>query len=151
MLYPTEVNGVRTSFCSLKFDVQGWVVPDLYAINYGAPGEIGKVRGTHHQAISRTRGSVDHEADIELPQRAWKWLLHLITAGGRRGYMRAPFTLKCSYAEPGYPNETVTDILVGSRFMSPATGGQAGSNDEQRVRLTLSVMEIIWANRYRAL
>ena len=147
---PVDVNGVRTSYCSIEFEVDGHRIVDVDEINYSAPGEIPKLRGTHHQAIGRPRGSVDHEGSIVLAQKAWKNLLPKLTRNGLVGFMRLPWTLKCTYAEEQSPSDTVTDRLVGTRFHSPDIAN-AQSAEAIKIRVSLSLMDIIWANKYRAL
>lgn len=147
---PVDVNGVRTSYCSIEFEVDGMPIVDVDEINYGAPGDIPKLRGTHHQAIGRPRGSVDHEGSIVLAQKAWKKLLPKITRFGLVGFMRLAWTIKVTYAEEQSPQDTVTDRLIGARFHSPDIANSQG-NDPTKLRVSLSLMEIIWANKYRAL
>jgi hypothetical protein len=147
--YP-DVNGARTSYCSIELGMAGFFFKGAKSINYKDKGELPKIYGTSAVPIGRPRGQNDSEGDIELYQQEWDELLPVITQQGRVGYMELAWPITCAYAEPSQPLLTKTDVLVGVRFMSADRGNSEG-NEPLTVKLELSIMSIKWHGRYVAL
>jgi hypothetical protein len=149
-LYP-DVNGVRTSYCSIELAVNGIRLKGVRSINYRETHEVPKIRGTSSHPIGRTRGIVDFEGDIELYQADWLALLPTLTLVGTVGFAEIAHTVSVMYAELLSPQDTVLDTLVGVRFLAPESSGSEGA-DAQMIKLTLSIMDILWARGvYRGL
>lgn len=147
---PTDVNGVRVSYCSIELLINGSVrLKAVKAINYKEINNIPKIKGTSTGPIGRPRGDADYEGDLEIYQAEWKALLPLLTRNGSFGFAELSHTLTCSYSERLSPADTVTDTMRGVRFHSPETAQSEGP-DVSTVKVQLSIMEIIWANRYRS-
>lgn len=148
--YP-DVNGNRTSYASIEFGVDGQIIKGVTNINYWETHEIGKGRGTASRPQWRTRGELDFEGDIEILQADWlHYLLPRITRFGIFGFAELAWPVKVVYAELSAASDIVTDRLDGVRFTAPAVNAAPGV-DAITVKLTLSIMDIIWANRYRSL
>jgi hypothetical protein len=148
--YP-DVNGIRTSYASIELGVDGQIIKGVTSINYRETHEIGKGRGTASRPQWRTRGELDFEGDIEILQADWlHYLLPKITRGNVFGFGELAWTVKVVYAEISSPTDIVTDRLDGVRFTAPEVNATPGV-DAITVKLTLSIMDIIWANKYRSL
>lgn len=148
--YP-DVNGIRTSFCSIRFDIDGLPVPGIDSINYRDTHEVGKIRGSSRKPIGRTFGNLDYEGDVEFYQAEWvSMVLPLLTLGGRRPFSSVSTTITVAYTEVGLPrDQIVTDVLVGARLVAPDQSNAQGT-DATKVKLTLNLMDIIWANKFRS-
>lgn len=149
--YP-DVNGVRTSYCSIVAGFDGFPIVGLRSINYREPLEIGKIRGTSPKPIGRTRGNADIEGDMEMYAEEWKNQLLPKLAGlfGLSGFSEASIPIKVSYAERRNPSGIHSDHLIGVRIHSPDRTNTEGT-DASIVKLTLDIMDIVWANKYRSL
>lgn len=147
--YP-DVNGVRTSYCSIELGIDGLKLKGVTSINYREPGEIGKLRGTSPHPIGRTRGQVTPEGDIEMYRAEWDELLKKLTKNGTFGYMELSWPVTVAYAEEISPETTVTDTLEGVRFLSPEVSNAEGT-DAVKVKVTLDIMGILWNGKYRSL
>jgi hypothetical protein len=149
ILYP-DVNGNRTSYCSIVFGIDGAPIKGVKSINYRETHEIPKIRGTSPKPIGRTRGSSDFEGDIELYQAEWNAILPLLTKGGIFGFAEPSFTVTVSYAELGRPADLVNDKLVGVRFHSPDVANTEGT-DAVVVKVGMSIMDITWSKQFKGL
>jgi hypothetical protein len=147
--YP-DINGARTSYASITFGVAERTILGIKALNYKDTGEIPKIRGTSGLPVGRTRGTADHEGDVEFYQEEWDELLPILTGGGVWGYMERSWPLRVCYSEISQPEKTVLDILVGVRFFGAEKSNSEG-NDALTVKVNLSIMEILWNGRYAAL
>ena len=147
--YP-DVNGVRTSYCSIELGIDGLKLVGVTAINYKETGEIPKIKGTSPKPVGRTRGMVDFEGDLEMLQEEWDELLVKLTRNGTIGYMEEAWPVSVTYAEPSQPSKTKTDRLIGVRFHSAEKSNSEGA-DALSVKLQMSIMDIVWNNKYVAL
>jgi len=147
--YP-DVNGNRTAYCSIELGINGNITKGVKAINYKEMHEIPKMRGTSAKPQGRGRGTVDFEGDIEFYQGDWKALLFLLTRGGTIGFAELGHSLTISYAELLSPADTVTDRLVSVRLHSPEDS-QSEGGDLSTVKVSLSIMDIIWCNTFKGL
>jgi|SRR4051812_46586039 len=145
-----DINGNRTSWASIVLGVAAKPLIGIKSINYKDVGEIPKVKGTAGNPIGRTRGSNDCEGDVEILQQEWNELLPMLTAGGALGYSELSWPITVSYAEPSNLLLTVTDRLVGVRFFGAEKSNGEGT-DALTVKVNLSLMRIVWNNRYVAL
>jgi hypothetical protein len=148
-IYPDR-NGNRTSYCSIEFGVNGTPIKGVKSINYKDTLEIKKIKGTSAKPIGRNRGTLDFEGDIELYQAEWLALLPILTLGGTVGFSEMSHTITVVYAELLSPGDTVIDRLVGVRFHSPEVANSE-DGDLASLKVTLDIMDIVWANRYRSL
>lgn len=143
-----DVNGMRTSYCSIELGIDGIPVIGVDSINYRDTHEIGKIRGTSALPIGRTKGNGDAEGDITVYQADWNAiLLPKLTLGGSVGFAELAWPVKIVYAEQLNPQDTVTDRLVGVRFTAPDIANAQGT-DATKVKLTLNIMQIVWSNLY---
>jgi hypothetical protein len=148
--YP-DVNGVRTSYCSIEFAVNGRRIKGVRSINYRESHEIPKIRGTGSHPMGRTRGVVDFDGDLEIYQADWLELLHFLTLGGTVGFAELSNVITVTYAELASPQDTVVDTLRGVRIHSPDSSASEGA-EAQVIKLSLSIMDILWGRLvYRGL
>ncbi len=147
--YP-DVNGVRTAYCSIEVGIAGFFLKGVKSLNYKDNGEIPKIFGTSPIPIGRTRGQNDSEGDIEFYQEEWDEMLPLLTLAGSIGYMEGIWPISVTYAEPSQMAKTKTDQLVGVRFMS-AERSNAEGTDALTVKLSLSIMRIVWHTKFVAM
>lgn len=148
--YP-DVNGVRTSWASIEFGLDGLPITGIESINYRDPLEKGAVYGSTSKKQGRTRGQLAPEGDMEILQADWLHiLLPRITQNGKYGFSELAFPVKCAYAERLSPADVVTDRIQGVVFHSPEVSNSR-SVDAIKIKVTFDVMEIIWANKYRSL
>lgn len=140
-----DVNGVKTSYCSIELVLRGVRLKGVKSINYRESHEIGKIRGISSHPIGRTRGMVDFEGDIELYHSEWLMLLPILTNGGLVGFAEVSSPVSITYSElpvaPAY--ETVQDILEGVRLHSPESSAAEGV-EAQVIKLSMSIMNILW-------
>lgn len=150
--YP-DVNGIRTSYCSIQLNLDGLPIVGVDSINYRNTHEVGKIRGTSAKPIGRTRGNLDFEGDIEFYQAEWASLV-LPKLGGPFGifeFSARSWTVTVAYSEVGAPrDQIVTDTLIGVRFLAPDQSNAQGT-DAAKVKLTMNIMDIIWNQSYQAL
>lgn len=149
--YP-DVNGIRTSYCSIQLNLEGLPLIGVDSVNYRNTHEVGKIRGTSAKPIGRTRGNLDFEGDIEFYQAEWASLiLPKLTFFGVREFSATSWTVTIAYSEVNAPrDQIVTDTLEGVRFLAPEQSNAQGT-DATKVKVTMNIMDIIWANRYQAL
>ena len=140
-----DINGVKTSYCSLELGLDGVRLKGVKSLNYRESLEIGMIRGLSSHPIGRTRGQVEFEGDIEIYQADWLTLLPILTVAGKFGFSELAHTLFCTYAEiVASPTEVTQDIIEGVRIHSPENSVAADSADAQIVKLSLSIMNIRW-------
>lgn len=145
--YP-DVNGVRTSYCSIEFGLDGIPAIGVDSINYRDTHEIGKIRGSSASPIGRTRGNGDAEGDITIYQAEWNSIfLPKLTRGGAFGYAELAWPVKIVYAELLSPDDTVTDRLEGVR-LTAADIANAQGTDATKIKLTMNIMKIFWSKLY---
>lgn len=148
--YP-DVNRMRTSYCSIELGIDGVKIKGVNAINYRETHEVGKGRGTASKPQWRTRGEVDFEGDLEILQADWvQLMLPKLALGGLFGFAELGWPVTITYAEISAPTDFVTDRLVGVRFLAPDVSNSPGT-DAIAIKVTMNIMDIIWANRYRGL
>lgn len=146
--YP-DVNGVRTSYCSIELGLQNRPIPGAKSINYEDSGTIGHVKGTSANIIGRTRGDNESKGDLELYQEEWDEMLPILTRGGAVGYMELSWPMTVCYAEAANLFKTKTDHLVGVRFHSfKKANGE--STDGLVVSVQLDIMRIKWHGKFVA-
>lgn len=146
-----DVNGVETSYCSIELAVGGGTpIAKVKAINYKDTGSIPKLKGMNASPFGRTRGEADCEGDIELYRSAWQELLPKLTNNGAVGYMETTWPITVTYAELASPDRMTTDTLELVRFFG-ADAGNGESPDGLTIKVSLSIMGILWAGKYRAL
>ena len=148
-IYP-DVNGVRTSYCSIELGVDGLKLQGITSINYRETAEIPKIYGTSAKPLGRPRGRVDFEGDIEMFRAEWNQLLVKLTRNGTVGFMELAWPITVTYSEALAPDDTVTDRLVGARFHSPDAPNAEGA-EATKIKVSLSLMDIRWANKYQSL
>jgi len=140
-----DINGTKTSYCSVELGIDGTRIKGVKSLNYRESHDIGMIRGLSSHPIGRTRGMVSFEGDIELYQADWLTLLPILTVAGKFGFAELAHTIFSTYAEVvASPTETVQDILEGVRFHSPESGVASDSGDAQVVKLSMSIMNIRW-------
>lgn len=145
MQFPTypDVNGHRTSYCSIELGVAGQLpIAGVKSINYREMPEVGKIRGTNVKPMGRTRGQVDFEGDIEFYQREWRNLMPVLSQLGLFGFSEVSYPVTVVYAEEASPLDIVIDELIGVRFMGPENAHAEGP-DALVVKLTLNIMDLI--------
>lgn len=146
----TDVNGNRTSYCSIEFAVNGLRIKGVKSINYREINEMSKIRGTGAKPMGRTRGTADFEGDIEIYQAEWRALLPFLTRGGTFGFAELAHPVTVTYAEALSPLDTVTDRLIGVRFHSPDVANTE-STDAVVLKVALNIMDITWNNMFKGL
>lgn len=146
IVYP-DINGVRTSFCSIEFGVEAIRLTGVKALNYRTTHDIPKVRGTSSKALGRVRGEEECEGDIEIYQADWKKLLPVLTVAGAFGFAERSVPCRVVYAELLSPLDIQTDILMGVRIHSADNANSQGP-DALTVKLGLSIMDIIYDGKY---
>jgi hypothetical protein len=147
--YP-DVNGVRNSYASVRFAVEAVEIVGIEAINYRETHEVAKIRGTSAKPQGRTRGVADYEGDIEILQADWKALLPKLTLGGAIGFAERAWPITVAHSELLAPADVVIDTLIGVRFLGPDQALAQGP-DATKLKITLSIMRIIWAGRFEGL
>jgi hypothetical protein len=148
-IYP-DVNGNRTAYCSIELGINGNITKGVKSINYKEMLEIPKMRGTSAKPQGRGRGTVDFEGDIEFYQADWNALLFLLSRGGTIGFSELGHLISVTHAEAISPGDTVVDRLVSARLHSPEVALSEGG-DLTTVKVTLSIMDIIWSNKFKGL
>jgi hypothetical protein len=147
--YP-EVNGHRTSYCSIELGIDGTRIKGVKSINYKDEVEIGELYGTSSNRIGRTRGRSKPGGDIEIYQAEWEeYLLPKLARNGAIGFAELSWTITVTYSELGL-SRTVTDRLIGVRFLSADKSNSEGT-DALVVKCTLDVMRVMFQQRYKAL
>jgi hypothetical protein len=147
--YP-DINGVRTSYCSIELGIGVYFPKGIKEINYEDAGEIPEIKGLSAVTIGRPRGTNASKGDIVLYQEEWDELLPILTGNGLFGYMESVWPVTIAYAEAVQPQKTKTDRLVSVRFHSAKKGNSEGG-DALTVSLQMSILRIAWHGRYTAL
>lgn len=142
--YP-QVNGFKTSFCSIEMRINGGLqLPGLKSINYKESLTQGKVYGNSPFKQGRTRGQIDGTGSIEVYQDQWYAFLDTVTLGGTRGFSEGSDAVVVTFAEPMSPIETKTDILPGVRFHSPDFSSSEGT-EALTVKVEFDILgPIVW-------
>jgi hypothetical protein len=150
LLYP-DVNGHRTSYCSIELGVNGVLIKGAKSINYKEEVEDADVYGNSANQIGGTRGKAKCSGDIEFLEAEWNQLiLPVITLGGVIGYAERRWLITVTYAEAANMDLTVTDILEGVKFKSIDRSNGEGV-DALTVKVSLGIMAIKWRGVFRAL
>lgn len=136
ILYP-DVNGVRASHVSLELVAHGLRLAGVKSLNWRTNHEIPKIRGTSSKTIGRTRGTEEHEGDVELYQADWKRLL--LALGD--GFAEKSVFVKAVYYEAASPADLILVEFAGTRFHSPDESSSEGA-EAASVKLSMSIMEI---------
>lgn len=141
--YP-QVNGFKTSFCSIEMRVNGGLqLPGIKSISYKEALSFGKVYGNSPNKQGRTRGQLDGTGSIEVYQDQWYALLDRVTLMGARGLSEGSDAITITYAEVG-ALLTRTDVLPGVRFHSPDFSGSEGT-DALTVKVEFDILgPIVW-------
>jgi hypothetical protein len=149
IFYP-DINGNRTSFCSIELGFTGIPVKGIKSINYREKHDIPAIYGTSAKPIGRTRGRVSFEGDIEFYQAEWNSLLPFLTLAGAFGFAELSRVLTIVYAEKLSPQHTVTDVIVGARLNSPDSSNSEGT-EASTIKCSISMMDIKWAKGFQGL
>lgn len=149
--YQTDVNGVRTSYCSIAFGLDGIRLRGIRSINYRNPTEIGTVMSNGVPGpFGRTRGNAKPEGDMEILQAEFtKVVLPLVTLSGVFGYSELSFPISVAYSELLSPADTVQDDLIGVRLHSPEIANSDGT-EAAFYKVTFSMMRLRLDGKYVA-
>jgi hypothetical protein len=131
------INGVRHEWSSVEIKLKGQIYVGIKSISYSDKLEPTKLRGTHPQAIGRTRGEYDCEASIEMYLAEANELRKALGAG----YKEIAFDIVVAYSEDGL--ESITDEIIGCRIKSEDGGGSQGP-DALVKKFDLDVMLVRW-------
>ena len=145
--YP-DINGVRHSYVSIEFGIDGTKVKGVKSINYKEETEVAQIYGTAALPIGRTRGRVKFSGDLEIYEEEWyKTFLPKLAKNGAIGFSEGAWPISVSYAEEAATENTVTDKLIGVRLLSPERSQTEGT-DALVIKVTLDIMGITWGNKY---
>lgn len=149
--YP-EINGVRTSYCSISFGIESISVVGVKEINYEETDTITAIRGTSRKPIGRTAGTAEFKGSVVFYQKEFNKIIlpKLIAIAGTQGHRpnawaMASAPLLISYSEEASPEDTVVDTLVGARIHTPKVSHAEGT-DALVVSCEISLMDILWNN-----
>jgi hypothetical protein len=147
--YP-DINGIRTSFCSIQFGIESIPIVGVKEINYEESHEIQKIRGTSRKPIGRPAGIVDFTGTLVVYQKEFYGIIipKLQAIGAAQGisgggWSLASAPIQIAYAEEQSPDDTVFDTLVGVRIVAPKANHSEGP-DALTMNLTMSIMDILW-------
>ena len=135
--YPL-INGTRHEWSSVEIKVAGQIYLGVKEIKYSDKLEPNKLRGTHAEAIGRTRGEYNAEDGSVV--------MYLQEANALRqalgpGYKEVPFDIVVSYSDEGV--DTIQDEIIGCRIKGDEGGGSQGA-DALVVTFALDVMKVRW-------
>jgi hypothetical protein len=146
----SDVNGNRTSFCDVKFGVDGVQIKGIKSISYDEDHEIPEIYGTSSDPIGRTAGKRKFTGEIEWYQAEWVYMLPILTRGGLFGFAQLAHTVTVVYATMLSPLDTVSDNLIGVRIHSPKRSVSEGA-EAATVKTGLSIMGIRTFGLYEGL
>jgi hypothetical protein len=149
--YP-DVNGHRTSFCSVEFALDGQRIPGIKSINYKEELTTATIYGTSSHPVGRTRGQLKFSGDIEFYAEEWyDTVLPILTGGGAIGFSERAVTLTVAYREIGLSTPTIqVDQLMGARIHSPDRSNSEGT-EALTVKVALDIMNIRWNSKHQGL
>lgn len=147
--YP-DVNGIRTSYCSIELVIQLIQLKGVKSINWRDPTTIPKIWGTSATPIGRTRGQNDPDGDIEFYQQEFDFMLPVLSRAGIFGFSETSNVIQVSYAELLSPEATVSRTLIGARVHSPESTNQEGT-DATAIKCGLSLMGVVWGKGFQSL
>lgn len=147
--YP-EINGVRTSFCSMTFGIESIPIVGVKEVNYEETDTITQIRGSSRQPIGRSAGYATYKGSVVFYQKEfYKIILPKLVAiaaaqGHRAGaWAMASHLIAISYTEEASPDDTVLDEIVGARIHSPKNAHSEGG-DVLVVSCDIDIMGIRW-------
>jgi hypothetical protein len=149
--YP-DVNGHRTSYCSIEFGVNGRKIKGVKSISYKPEVEVGRVYGSNANVIGRTRGRVSAgTGEVEFYQSEWyELVLPMLTYNGLVGWAEYAWPITVTYSEAVLIKKTITDKLEGTRFLTPDQSHSEGT-DALVVKVSLDIMKLKLDRKYVAL
>jgi hypothetical protein len=139
--YPLQ-NGDYHAFSSIELKITsgpaaGTIFIGVKSLNAKDSLTPTKVRGTHAEAIGRTRGDYDAEGDVELyEQQAYQFLQAM-----GQGYKETTFDIAYSFAETNL--DTITHQMLGCRIQEVDSSNALGT-DASSIKFTLNVMKILF-------
>jgi hypothetical protein len=136
------INRNRYDFASIEAMVNGLPVlgRTFKAIEYSDSVQRGVVRAGGRLPLGLTGGEYTAEGSLEMPKEEFDIFLGVITQGGARGYLDAPFEMSVTYAELLGP--LMVDHLYGCRINGTSQSHQTGP-DGLVVRVPLYIQMLI--------
>lgn len=147
--YP-DINGVRTSFCSIQFGIESIPIVGIKEINYEESQDVKPIYGTSRKPVGRPAGTVAYTGSIVVYQKEFYQVIlpKLLSLGVTQGITTGAWALVSApiviaYSEEQSPEDTVSDTLSGVRLMAPKASHSEGP-DALTMSLTMSIMDILW-------
>jgi hypothetical protein len=135
--YP-QVNGFKTSFCSIEMKVMGGIqLPGIKSINYGEPLSSSTVYGSSAYPQGETRGQLKGAGSIEVYQDQYYSFINALTLNGARGFADGFVPITVTFAETGMI--TISDFLPKARIHSPDQSHSEGT-EALTVKLTMNIL-----------
>lgn len=135
--YPL-INGVRHSFASIIFKLDGQEFSGIKSVTYARHRERGVGHGTNPDPLFKTRGKNTYECEVEVYHAEWK---AFVLEHFGRGYGDKMFPIEVSYADSGFP--TQTDRIYGNTIDDSEGGGTEGTDPLTR-KFKTSPIKIIF-------
>lgn len=141
--YPL-VNGKRSDFTSLRFNIFGEKYVGVKSIDYKISKKKKKIHGTPDYAIARTRGQSDASGSLEVLRDEGNAILAALAAKGDDP-MDVEFDIVISFANKGQKVQTDRCISV---VITDIDLNFAQGEEPNMIKFDLDIMEL-WVNGVR--